>query len=137
MPETNEIINKYVVGPAISGAVGTGLFMLVYGNTGKLMVGPMKMTMGPAFAFGTSIAAADIVGTAISSVISESTQVAQLDTAQKMLITPTITGLSTVAMVTALIAAPKNISGAAQVFMLGAGANVGAQYTNTLLMGIV
>jgi hypothetical protein len=137
MSESNEILHKYVMAPAISGMVGTGLFMLVYGNTGKLMVGPMKMSMSPAFAFGTSIAVADVVSSVVSDSISESTSIAQLDTAQKMLIKPTLTGLSTVGMVTALIAAPKNVAGAAQVFMLGAGSSIGGQYTNTLLMGIV
>ena len=66
MSESNEIINKYVLSPSFSGMVGTGLFMLFYGNNGKLMVGPMRMSMGPAFAFGASIAVADVVGTAIS-----------------------------------------------------------------------
>jgi hypothetical protein len=137
MSESNEIINKYLIGPAVTGAVGAGLFMLVYGNNGKLLVSPLKISMGPAIAFGTSIAVADVLGSVISDSISESTSIAQLDTAQKMLIKPALTGLSTIGMVSALIAVPKNIGGAAQMFALGAGSSIGGQYTNTLVMGIV
>jgi len=134
MTDTTQIFHKFIMAPALSGAVGTAAFMAIYGNQGLLKMGPM--TMSPAYVFGASIAVGDVAGTLITDAISESNQVAALDTAQKMLIKPMITGATTVGAISLLVAPPRDLMAAGKIFGLGAGSNIGGGYMHDIVMSV-
>ena len=134
MSDTTKILNKFILAPAFSGAVGTAAFMAIYGNQGLLKMGPM--TMSPAYVFGASIAAGDIAGSLITDAISETNQVAALDTTQRLLIKPVVTGATTLGVISLLVAPPRDLVAASKIFALGAGSNIGGGYLSEIVMSV-
>jgi hypothetical protein len=134
MSDSTKILNKFILAPAFSAGVGTAVFMAIYGNQGLLKMGPV--TMSPAYVFGASIAAGDVAGTLITDAISETNQVAALDTAQKMLIKPMVTGATTLGVISLLVAPPRDLMAAGKIFGLGAGANIGGGYMHEIVMSV-
>jgi len=135
MTDTTELLHKYMMQPAFSGAVGTAIFMGVYGNQGVLKMG--SIAMSPAFVFGLSIAAGDAVGTAVTDAISESNKVAQLDVAQKQLIKPMVTGAITLATLSMFVAPPRDLASAGKIIALGGASNIGGGYLHDIVMSTV
>ena len=135
MSDVTQNLHKYLMAPAMSGMVGTMVFMGIYGTGGALKMGPISMN--PAYVFGSSIAIGDALGTLATDAISESNQVAQLDVAQRMLIKPAITGVMALGVLSALVAPPRDMMAAGKVIALGAAGNIGGGYLNELVMSTV
>ena len=121
-------IEKYVLQPAIVGALAGGATAFLIGNTGKVPFTSF-MEFSPAVSMGLIAASSDIVGTVITDAIADATEDDRFDEMQRRMIKPALVGgVMAVSAPYLVNSSYADTAAILKVAMLGATASAGGKY---------
>ena len=128
-------ISKFVVRPALTGATAYALTWVFIGNEGYVPI--LSMELSPAMAIGTVVAVGDIGGTLIHDQLMKTKQMDGFANAESMVMKPIVTGLSVLAISSALLGPPDTLMGAAKLASLGASSAIGGKYAGDAVVPMI